>query len=250
MIELYKGDCLEIMNELISKGIKVDAIATDIPFFRVLENEWDNQWDTIDDYLNFVKKLIHQFKLLVKENGSLFIFTGRQYNRHISLMLDELFIEQRIIIWKRKRNMSTTRGRALNGEYEPICYYSNGNNATFNNIKVPVSPHLRKRKEYREGHLKDGVAMSDVWDINSLPHNAKEKTKHPSQKPIEIMERMVSICTNDNEIVFDPFMGSGTTGVACMNLGRNFIGIESDDSYFEIAEQRIKTALPLLDFIK
>ena len=97
-----------------------------------------------------------------------------------------------------------------------------------------------KRKEYTDGILKEGVSLSDVWsDIPALPHNSKEKVNHPTQKPIALMERCINICTNENDTVLDFCMGSGSTGVACKNLNRNFIGIEKDEKYFEIAKERI-----------
>lgn len=89
--------------------------------------------------------------------------------------------------------------------------------------------------------LKDGVSLSDVWtDIPALPHNAKEKVAHPTQKPIKLMERIVEMFTNEGDTVLDFCMGSGSTGVACKNLNRNFIGIEKDENYFKIALERMK----------
>ena len=89
--------------------------------------------------------------------------------------------------------------------------------------------------------LKDGVSLSDVWtDIPALPHNAKEKVAHPTQKPIKLMERIVEMFTNEGDTVLDFCMGSGSTGVACKNLNRNFIGIEKDENYFNIAKERME----------
>lgn len=88
--------------------------------------------------------------------------------------------------------------------------------------------------------LKEGVSLSDVWtDIPALPHNSKEKTNHPTQKPVALMERIVSISTNEGDVVLDGCMGSGSTGVACLNLGRDFIGFEVNYDYFLIAEKRL-----------
>lgn len=89
--------------------------------------------------------------------------------------------------------------------------------------------------------LKDGVSLSDVWtDIPALPHNAKEKVAHPTQKPIKLMERIINIFTNEGDTVLDFCMGSGSTGVACKNLNRNFIGIEKDKNYFDITKIRLE----------
>ena len=98
-----------------------------------------------------------------------------------------------------------------------------------------------KRKEYTTGTLKNGISLSDVWsDIAALPHNSKEKVNHPTQKPIALMERCVKMITNENDVVLDCCMGSGSTGVAAIKNNRNFIGIETNMEYFNIAKNRIE----------
>ena len=111
----------------------------------------------------------------------------------------------------------------------------------FNNIKIQVDS---KRKEYTEGFLKDGISLSDVWtDIPALPHNSKEKVNHPTQKPLKLIDRIVKIGTNEGDLILDNVCGSGTTGLASINLGRKFIGIEKEQKYYEIAVKRIEDAL-------
>lgn len=231
---LVLGDCLENMKKMQSKTI--DCVITDIPYFQVVDDDWDNQWKNSEEYLEFIHNCIKEFDRITKDDASIIMFTGRQYNRHIALLLDKYFEEKRIIIWSRKRAFNNTRGKALASGYEPICYYTKGN-PVFNNIKIQSES---KRKEYTEGTLKDGVSLSDVWsDIPALPHNSKEKVKHSSQKPIALMERCVLLCSKENDTVLDPFMGSGSTGVACKNLNRTFIGIEANKEHFELAKHRI-----------
>ena len=231
---LVLGDCLENMKKMQSKTI--DCVITDIPYFQVVDDDWDNQWENSEEYLEFIHNCIKEFDRITKDDASIIMFTGRQYNRHIALLLDKYFEERRIIIWSRKRAFNNTRGKALASGYEPICYYTKGN-PVFNNIKIQSES---KRKEYTEGTLKDGVSLSDVWsDIPALPHNSKEKVKHSSQKPIALMERCVLLCSKENDTVLDPFMGSGSTGVACKNLNRTFIGIEANKEHFELAKHRI-----------
>lgn len=237
-IKLYNGDCYQILKDM-NTQIKVDAIITDIPYFQVVENNWDNQWRDLSDYLDWCNSCFNYCYNLLKENGSLLIFTGRQYNRKICNELDKTFYEKRIIIWARKRAFNNTRGKALASGYEPICYYTKDEkNYTFNNIKIKVDS---KRPEYTTGYLKDGITLSDVWsDIPALPHNSKEKVNHPTQKPIKLMERCVEMITNEGDTVLDFCMGSGSTGVACRNLNRNFIGIELNKEYFNIAKKRLE----------
>ena len=216
---VYNGDCLEIMKQIPDKYI--NHIICDLPYFQVVKNYWDNQWKTEQEYIEWIREVIIEYKRIITDNGNIFLFTGRQYNRKIATILDEYFIEKRIIIWSRKRNFNNTRGKALSSGYEPICYYSNGENSTFNNIKLkPIS----NRKEYTEGILKDGITLSDVWsDISALPHNSKEKLNHSTQKPIKIIERIIEICSNENDVILDNCAGTSTTAIACINLNRNWI---------------------------
>ena len=238
MVELYNEDCLVGMNKI--PDCSVDCIICDLPYFKVVDAEFDNQWENEQQYINWIKKLVSKLSLVLKDGGSLFLFTSRQLNRKICNCLDELPLEEkRIIIWARKRGFNNTRGHALASGYEPIAYYVKcGGDITFNNIKIKSNTN---RKEYKEGMLKDGVSLSDVWtDIPSLPHNSKEKTSHPTQKPLKLIERIIEMSTNEGDVVLDACMGSGTTEVACMNTNRNFIGFELNKEYFDIAINRIK----------
>ena len=238
MVELYNEDCLVGMNKI--PDCSVDCIICDLPYFKVVDAEFDNQWENEQQYINWIKKLVSKLSLVLKDGGSLFLFTSRQLNRKICNCLDELPLEEkRIIIWARKRGFNNTRGHALASGYEPIAYYVKcGGDITFNNIKIKSNTN---RKEYKEGMLKDGVSLSDVWtDIPSLPHNSKEKTSHPTQKPLKLIERIIEMSTNKGDVVLDACMGSGTTAVACMNTNRNFIGFELNKEYFDIAINRIK----------
>ena len=233
--EIWNGDCLELMKNIPNNSI--DCIICDLPYYKIVKNEFDNQWKTLDEYLSFVENIIQEYNRICKDNSNIFVFTSRQLNHKICNILDKYFKEERIIIWARKRAFNNTRGKALSSGYEPIAFYKKGK-PYFNNIKIKVESN---RREYKEGILKDGICLSDVWtDINALPHNSKEKVAHPTQKPIKLIERILSISTKEGDTVLDNCMGSGTTGVACVNLHRKFIGIEKDEKYFEIAKTRIK----------
>lgn len=233
------GDCTIVLRDLYKQNIKVDAVITDIPYYQVVEDDWDNQWRDLSDYLYWCNSCFCDCYNILKENGSIFIFTGRQYNRQICLELDKSFYEKRIIIWARKRAFNNTRGTALASGYEPICYYTKDKkDYTFNNLKIQTN---NKRSEYTTGMLKDGVSLSDVWtDIPALPHNSKEKVDHPTQKPIKLIQRCIEICTNKGDTILDFCSGSGTTGIAAKLLGRNFICIEKDKNYHNMAIQRYK----------
>ena len=234
-MKLLLGNCLDKLKEL--EDNSVDHIIADWPFFGVVKEDWDNQWKDLDEYLVWARQVIVEYKRVIKESGNLAIFTGRQYNRHISQILDEYFTEKRIIIWSRKRAFNSSRGNALASGYEPICYYTNGDKGVFNTIKIKPNT---TRKEYTEGILKDGISLSDVWDdISALPHNSKERLDHPTQKPYKLIERLVLILSNEGDTILDNFAGSGTLGEVCINTNRKCILIEKEKVYFDLIKNRL-----------
>jgi len=231
----YLGDCLELMKDIDDNSI--DMILCDLPYYKIIKEDWDNNWKTEKIYLNWIELMIIEYNRILKDNANIFLFTSRQYNNNISILLNKYFTEKRTIIWARKRNFNNTRGKSLSSGYEPISYYSKGN-AIFNNIKIKI---ISKRKEYLTGYLKNGISLSDVWiDIPSLPHNSKEKLKHPTQKPLKLIERIINLGSNPGDLVLDNCAGSGTTGVACINTNRNFILMEKNPEYFKVIEERLK----------
>lgn len=235
---LYNEDCLTQMLNLYQQSIQVDHIICDLPYFQVVKNDFDNQWKSIAQYTEWLDRCFGVMNWLLKDGGNIILFCSRQNIWRVGMLLDaHNFTENRTIIWARKRGFNNTRGKALASGYEPILFWSKGKSNTFNNIKLKVESD---RSEYKTGSLKDGITMPDVWtDIPALPHNSKEKVNHPTQKPIKLMERIVSLFTNEGDTVLDFCMGSGTTGIACKNLHRNFIGIEKDLNYFNIAKDRL-----------
>lgn len=239
MDRIYNMDCISGIPEIV-KPESVDCIICDLPYFEVVDAEFDNQWKDEADYLKWIEALVSEYVKALKPGGNIFLFTSRQLNRKICGILDDLgLVEKRIIIWARKRGFNNTRGKALASGYEPIAYYTKpGGSPTFNSIKVKPESN---RKEYTEGMLKDGVSLSDVWsDIPALPHNSKEKTSHPTQKPVKLIERIIEIGTDEGDVILDSCIGSGTTAVACINTNRHYIGFDADASYCRIAENRIR----------
>lgn len=95
--KVYLSDCLDIIKSISNDAI--DLIAVDLPFFNVVDEDWDNQWDNEEEYLSWIESLIIEYDRILKDTGNIFLFTGRQYNRKICYILDKYFIEKRIIIW-------------------------------------------------------------------------------------------------------------------------------------------------------
>ena len=146
-------------------------------------------------------------------------------------MFEELSEPYERFIWHREGGF---RGNTIKKGYEPFYWYvNNGEEAVYNRI-TEVNPYAKTDKR-----LKPERTVSNVWNIPNLVGRKKERVGHPTQKPIKLINRIVEMSTNKGEIVLDPFMGSGTTAIACLNSNRNFIGFEMDKEYFDMANERI-----------
>lgn len=224
-IKLYNDDYKNILPTL----APVDCIIADIPYnINFDRNTWDK-----DFYLDC--ELLYN---VLKPNGNLILFQGWSNVCETKQQLDKYFTIQNWIVWDRikgrgaKYNFVSTR--------EDILWYTKGKkNFTYNpqvsNIKKKTGGMGKKNGE-------ENRKLTNVWyDISPIVPWSKEKVAHPTQKPVQLMERCVKLWTNEGDTVLDFTMGSGSTGVACKNLNRDFIGIEIDKDYFEIAENRLKT---------
>lgn len=139
---------------------------------------------------------------------------------------------ERVVSWV--YNSNTLR------QHRDIAFYDV--KPDFNAVRQPYKNPKDKRIQKRIAEGKTGAKLYDWWNINQVKNISKEKTIHPCQMPLEVMKNIIGILPPD-AIIVDPFMGSGTTGVACAELGRRFIGIEMDAEYFHVAEQRISEVL-------
>lgn len=222
MIELHNDDYLNVLPSI----NKVDCIIADVPYnINFQQIDWDS-----DFYLDI--KLLFD---VIKDGGNLILFQGWSNVAQTKLELDKYFTIRNWIVWDRikgrgsKYNLVSTR--------EDILWYSKGEKFTFNptvsNIKKKTGGMGRKNGE-------ENRKLTNVWyDISPIVPWSKERVNHPTQKPVELMKRCVSLWTNEGDTVLDFTMGSGSTGVACTLLNRNFIGIEKDKEYFDIAKNRL-----------
>ena len=214
------------MKRLIDDGIKVDAIVCDPPYVINYTN-WDKEFN-----MPLAIELCYD---LLKENGNLILFQGWSNVAKTKELLDMNFVIQNWIVWDRikgrgaKKNFVSTR--------EDILWYCKGNNPTYNKIysNIPKKTGGMGKKNGQECRALTNVC----YDISPIVPWSPERNGHPTQKPLQLMERCVTIWTNKGDTVLDFTMGSGTTGQTCANLGRDFIGIEQEKQWFDIAEQRI-----------
>ena len=212
---LYFGDCLQIMDELIKNGTKVDCIITDPPYGIDYQCGFRKEkYDKIknDKNLNFIAEYFEKCNELLNDNTHIYCFCSWHNVDFFKSEFEKNFQLKNIIVWSKKSGgMGDLKGSYM-PNHEFILFGHKGR-------------RLRNPDEKR---------LPDVLEIK------KEKCKyHPTQKPIELLEIFIRQSTTENEIVFDGFMGSGSTGVACINTNRRFIGIELDEEFFKIARHRI-----------
>ena len=243
---LYNGDCLEVMDKLITDGIKVDAIITDPPYGTTA-----CKWDSIIPF----DKMWNSIDLIKKENSNVVLFSVQPFTTKLINSNIDNFKYQ--LIWKKNvpTGMNQAKYRPMRYHEEILLFYSNPQ-STYNPImkeRVGVGKACYNYNHYcgKNNHINmdkikkkydpDFVQPSTILEFNVVP-NRKGKL-HPTQKPVDLMEWLIKTYTNENDTVLDFAMGSGTTGVACKNTNRNFIGIELDKNYFDIANKRINATI-------
>jgi site-specific DNA-methyltransferase (adenine-specific) len=226
-IKLIHGDCLEKMG-YIPDG-SVDCIITDPPY-----NIGYADWDIFGN----IEELSSEMFRILKNDGSLFLFSGWSFVATVITKVDKKFKLNDWIIYDRIKGRGALK--RLVSTREDLLWYVKSDKWTFNKS---LAYSTIKKKTGGLG-LKNGQqnrALSNVWtDISPIVPWSSERVNHPTQKPVQLMERIVSVFTNEYNTVLDCFMGSCSTGIACLNTNRNFIGIEKDDKYFEVAKKRIE----------
>lgn len=226
---IYNCDCFPFMKEMVKNNFKVDCILTDIPYQISMENnfktmkdrtgrngidfgEWDKEFDCSS---------LSIFGKLLNPNGSVVLFHSFEQYGDVKKALESAGLECKDrIIWRKTNPMPRNRDRR---------YISNCEMGSWYVMKKAKWTFNRQNEKYQEM-------------IFNYPSESGGgfKRYHPTQKNLEMVKELVSIHTNEGDIVFDPFAGSGTTGLACKLLGRNFIGCEVDENYTNIAKERIE----------
>ena len=237
-IELYNDDCLVLMRQLIERGIKVDAIIADIPY-----GIHNNKFDTLIPFNEMWDCLIK----LVKDKGNIVLFASGLFTYKLALSNEKLFRYE--LVWKKSKC-----GSPLTAKYMPLKKHENilvfGKSAAYYEPQMQIgTPYKRKYTPNKVNNLGFGIkgvqtdnkGTRHPTTILDFPQKWRRQDQlHPTQKPVELMEFLVKSYCPKNGIVLDFTMGSGSTGVACMNTERDFIGIEIDEKYFNIAKTRIK----------
>lgn len=218
-ITLIQGDCLEHLKKIECKSIS--AIITDPPYFLGLtHNGKRGNFDDLAIAKPFFTSLFEEFKRVLKDDGSVYFFCDWRGYAFYYILFDAIIGTKNLLVWDK---VSGT-GRFYAYSHEFILFYTG-------------------KKNIRGG-------CNIVKNIRSFSNQAQKTNGekiHPTQKPIELMEKLILDSTNEGEVVLDPFMGSGTTGVACVNLKRCFTGIELQEKYIQIAKKRVLETLQKRD---
>lgn len=253
---LYQGDALEIMPYL--PALSCQAIIADPPYFQVLlEQDWDNVWANEEQYLDWTLRWARQCQRLLRPDGLLLIFGQLGKREHVWLHVCSLLSKEMqfhdMLIWDRAVGYNE-RSDSFTPQYEMVLVLRHKGNMTpfFDKdaVRVPydeetIQLYLRDKRykdlEARQEHLRKGKYATNILRVPSLKGASKEKVGHPSQKPLTLITKLISATTREGDLVFDPFLGSGTTALAAQRLGRRWIGIERHAAYCQMIEARLKS---------
>ncbi len=269
--KIIHGNCVDKLREIESN--KVDLIYFDPPFFTQRKHslttkdnsktyEFVDKYESIEEYSNLIKDVLVECKRVLKNTGSVFLHCDKTASHNIRVVLDKVFGRnnfQSEIVWSYKRWSNSKKG--LLNSHQIIFFYSKSDDFKFNTIYTEYSAttnldqilqdrernengkSVYKRDEHGNviiGKQKKGVPLSDVWDIPYLNPKAKERTGYPTQKPVLLLNQIIKIVTDEDDLVLDPFCGSGTTCVSAKSLKRNFIGIDISLDAVELANSRLE----------
>ncbi len=269
--KIYKGNCIEKLKEIESDT--VDLVYFDPPFFTqkkhslVTRNEgkkyeFSDNWESLEDYLTLIESCLIECKRVLKSTGSVFLHCDKIASHYIRVTLDKVFGMKNFrseIIWSYKRWSNSKKG--LLNSHQNIYFYSKTKDFKFNQYYTDYAPTtnidqiLQDREKTSNGKsvyktdkngnvvlgkAKKGVPLSDIWQIPYLNPKAKERVGYPTQKPVLLLKQIIKIVTDEQDLVIDPFCGSGTTCVAAKSMNRNFIGIDISDDAVKLADKRLE----------
>lgn len=233
--QLYKGDCLEVMQDIPDGS--VDMVLCDLPYGTTA-----CKWDTVIPF----EPLWEQYKRVVKDNGAIVLFGSEPFST--ALRYSNLKMFRYDWIWEKEQGANF-----MLCKYQP--YKVHETISVFSKTRHDYHPQMTEGKPYVSGKGTSGDITRNVVKVQTknngtryprsvqyFPTDKAKGSKHPTQKPVALCEYLIKTYTNPEDVVLDNCMGSGSTGVACANTGRRFIGIEMDDTYYNVASERISDA--------
>lgn len=243
MIQLHHGDCLAEMQNIADKS--VDMILCDLPYEVLNKRNKSAQWDMLIPF----KPLWEQYCRIIKDNGAIVLFGQGMFTAQ--LMMSNPKMWRYNLVWRKGGRISGF----LNAKRQPLREHEDI--LVFYKAQPTYNPQMTNgAKNHSRGNGKHKMTnrcygsfneAADIISDEKYPRSILDFQRphpqiHPTEKPVSLLEYLIKTYTNEGETVLDNTMGSGSTGVACVNTSRNFIGIELNDEYFNIASERIKKA--------
>ena len=249
-MELLQGDCLEVMKNIEDKS--VDLVLCDLPY-----GVMDAEWDKIIDF----EKLWTEYKRIVKENGIFILFANGLFTVKVINSNVEMYKYKYVWIKSNSTFFTHAKNRPL-AKHEDILVFSHGSMGHKNLLKDKrmtynpqgLKPLNKKISRIRNNTEKGYINLKKneqnyTQEFTNYPSDVlteyfevgTNEKFHPNQKPTNLLEFLIKTYTNENDLVLDNCMGSGSTGIAAKNTGRKFIGIEKDEEYYKIAKNRIES---------
>lgn len=239
--ELFNTDCIEKMKDLPEKSI--DMIFTDLPY-----GQTRNEWDKVID----IEELWKEFKRVIKDNGCIALWSQEPFTSQLIISNPKMFRYKWIVEKGNATGFLNARRMPMKAYEEIVIFYKhlptyNPQKTTGHERKVSTAEHNRNSKKSTNYNAYEKPTYDSTErfprDIVKFKWDKQKSALHPTQKPVEALEYFIKTYTNENDTVLDATMGSGSTGVACINTNRNFIGIEINKEYFDMASKRIDAAL-------
>ena len=228
---LIVGDALEVLPRIPSASVHL--VCADPPY-----NLGKDYGETIDsknwdEYEQFTYQWLTECRRILSDDGSIYVFMGVRFISKLFTMLEAMeFLFNGWITWHYTQGTGRTIG--FSPRHEDILYFTKSSNYTFNldTIRIP-------QKYYRERNNMRGANPGDVWKFSHVHYSNPERENHPTQKPEAIIERIIRASSSENDIVLDPFVGSGTTARVAQVLNRRYIGIDINPEYIEMSKKRL-----------
>lgn len=250
--DIYNFDCIDFLTKI--KDNSIDLAVIDPPY-NMKKAEWD-VFKTHNEFMEFTTKWIDNLLPKLKDTASLYIFNTPFNSAYIlQYLIEKEMIFQNWITWDKRDGINTSKKRYTNGQ-ETILFFTKSNSYTFNydDIRVPYESTERIMAAQSKGILKNGKRWfpnpngrlcGEVWHIVSERHKNKLNGKtpkliHPTTKPLEMIERIIKASSNENDLVLDCFVGSGTTAFASKKLNRKFICNDLSEEYVKYAKKMLK----------
>ena len=247
---LYYGDALTIIDQLDNDEVRFDLIYVDPPYFlsnngitcqsgkmvSVNKGDWDKSGGFEGD-VNFIDSWLKECRKVLKENGSICV-SGTLHNIYkVGYLLEKNDYDIiNDIIWYKPNAPPNLSCKYFTHSHEIVLWARKSKNSqhTFNYEKMKFWNNTKDKLKNKDKQ------MRSVWSIPLIPKTEKEFGKHPTQKPLELLNRIITSSSNEGDLVLDPFVGSGTTGVVCNILNRKFIGIDTSKDYLDLAIKRFQ----------